>query len=202
VESIEVLEDAIAAYDGTVILVSHDRALLRALTTRIWILHERRMTEFAGGFAEWEEVSTSAPMPRRSAPRGTGAAAGHEHQRVRRLQERSAQGAAPGATGLEQAEARVTELESQVARVVAALEDPALYTRPTASPEPHAGAELETLKKTSMRRSNGGRRLTDSRSAVLVGSPSREWPTMQLAMIGLGRMGGNMVQRLLQGGPS
>src|SRR2546430_3259418 len=58
VESIEALEDAIEAYDGTVILVSHDRALLRALTTRIWILHERHMTEFAGGFAEWEEVST------------------------------------------------------------------------------------------------------------------------------------------------
>src|SRR2546430_1550647 len=57
VESIEALEDAIEAYDGTVILVSHDRALLRALTTRIWILHERRMTEFAGSFAEWEEVS-------------------------------------------------------------------------------------------------------------------------------------------------
>src|SRR5258706_12333124 len=57
VESIEALEDAIEAYDGTVILVSHDRALLRALTTRIWILHERHMTEFAGGFTEWEEVS-------------------------------------------------------------------------------------------------------------------------------------------------
>src|SRR5256885_4268190 len=58
VESIEALEDALEGYDGAVILVSHDRALLRALTTRIWILHERHMTEFAGGFAEWEEVST------------------------------------------------------------------------------------------------------------------------------------------------
>src|SRR5437588_182243 len=58
VESIEALEDALEGYDGAVILVSHDRALLRALTTRIWILHERHITEFAGGFAEWEEVST------------------------------------------------------------------------------------------------------------------------------------------------
>src|SRR5256885_11382728 len=85
VESIEALEDAIDAYDGTVILVSHDRALLRALTTRLWILHERRLTEFAGGFAEWEEVSRErahaaavsaaeeqalrrAPQPRPGAP--------------------------------------------------------------------------------------------------------------------------------------
>ena len=40
VESIEALEDAIEAFDGTVLLVSHDRALLRALTTRMWVLHE------------------------------------------------------------------------------------------------------------------------------------------------------------------
>jgi ATP-binding cassette subfamily F protein 3 len=34
VESIEALEDAIDQYDGSVLLVSHDRELLRALTTR------------------------------------------------------------------------------------------------------------------------------------------------------------------------
>ena len=39
VESIEALEDAIDEYDGTVLLVSHDRALLRALATRMWVLH-------------------------------------------------------------------------------------------------------------------------------------------------------------------
>src|SRR5712671_7925903 len=54
------------------------------------------------------------------------------------------------------------------------------------------------------RRRNRSRRLTDSRSAVLVGSPSpsviQGVATMQLAMIGLGRMGGNMVRRLAQGG--
>src|SRR5712691_6410331 len=149
VESIEALEDAVQAYDGKVILVSHDRALLRALTTRMWILHERRMTEFAGGFAEWEEVSTE-----RTHAAAVSAAAEqalrqvHEHQRVApptkkdpRKELRRAQ------QGLEQAEARVTELESQVARVVAALEDPALYTRPSGAAQARGlGAELETLK--------------------------------------------------------
>ncbi len=150
VESIEALEDAIEEYDGTVILVSHDRALLRTLTTRIWILHERHMTEFAGGFAEWEEVSTE---------RGHAAAVSaaeeqalrrvHEHQRVAppsksdprkdlRLAQRE----------LAEAEARVAELEAQVAKVVAALEDPALYTRPDGARTAHElGAQLETLKR-------------------------------------------------------
>src|SRR6266511_1346666 len=57
VESIEALEDAIEEYDGTVLLVSHDRALLRALTTRVWVLHEGRITDFPGSFEEWEVTS-------------------------------------------------------------------------------------------------------------------------------------------------
>src|SRR5256885_8288276 len=82
VESIEALEDAIDAYDGTVILVSHDRALLRALTTRLWILHERRLTEFAGGFAEWEEVSRErAHAAAVSAAEEQALRRGHAHQR-------------------------------------------------------------------------------------------------------------------------
>src|SRR5207244_12786637 len=146
VESIEALEDAIEAYDGTVILVSHDRALLRALTTRIWILHERRMTEFAGSFAEWEEVSTE----RAHAAAVTAA----EEQALRQVHERQRVAPSPKSDPrkdlrraqqeLEEAEARVAELEAQVAKVVAALEDPALYTRPDGTrAAPELGTPLE-----------------------------------------------------------
>jgi len=150
VESIEALEDAIEGYDGTVILVSHDRALLRALTTRIWILHDRKMTEFAGGFAEWEEVSAErAHAATVSAAEEQALRQVHEHQRVAppsksdpRKELRQAQ------RELAAAEAQVAELESQVALVVAALEDPALYTRPDgARTAGQLGAQLETLKR-------------------------------------------------------
>src|SRR5437762_14220397 len=57
VESIEALEDALERYDGTVILVSHDRELLRGLTGKLWVLHERHITEFNGRFAGWESVT-------------------------------------------------------------------------------------------------------------------------------------------------
>ena len=53
VETIEALEDAIEAFDGTVLLVSHDRALLRALVTRVWALRDGRIHDFPGTFAEW-----------------------------------------------------------------------------------------------------------------------------------------------------
>jgi len=150
VESIEALEDAIEGYDGTVILVSHDRALLRALTTRIWVLHERRMTEFAGGFAEWEDVS---------AERAHAAAVQNaEEQALRQVHERQRVAPAPkqdprkdlrrAQRELDEAEAAVVDLEAQVARVVAALEDPALYTRSEgAATARQLGSELEVLKR-------------------------------------------------------
>src|SRR5947208_1913305 len=149
VESIEALEDAIDGYDGTVILVSHDRALLRALTTRIWILHGRHMTEFAGGYAEWEEVSTERAH--------AAAVSAAEEQALRQVHERHRVAPSPKSDPrkdlrraqreLEEAEAAVAALESEVARVVAALEDPALYTRPDGAATARTlGAQLETLK--------------------------------------------------------
>ncbi|MDZ7629791.1 MAG: ATP-binding cassette domain-containing protein [Gemmatimonadaceae bacterium] len=54
VESIEALEDAIESYEGTVILVSHDRAFLRELSTRVWAFDGTRLRDFDGPFVEWE----------------------------------------------------------------------------------------------------------------------------------------------------
>jgi len=55
VENIEVLEDALDEYDGTVLLVSHDRAFLREVATRVWSFDGTRLTDFDGPFIEWEE---------------------------------------------------------------------------------------------------------------------------------------------------
>jgi ATP-binding cassette subfamily F protein 3 len=151
VESIEALEDAIGEYDGTVILVSHDRELLRTLTTRIWVLHDRHMTEFAGGFSEWEEVSAErAHAASVQAAEDQALRQVHERQRVAR----TAKSGDPSELlrrakrELAQAETAVEELEGQVAGVVAALEDPALYTRPEgAAKARQLGAQLETLKR-------------------------------------------------------
>jgi len=54
VENIEVLEDALAEYDGTVLLVSHDRAFLREVATRVWAFDGTRLVDFDGPFEEWE----------------------------------------------------------------------------------------------------------------------------------------------------
>ena len=54
VENIEVLEDALDEYDGSVLLVSHDRAFLREVATRVWWFDGTRLVDFDGPFIEWE----------------------------------------------------------------------------------------------------------------------------------------------------
>ena len=54
VENIEALEDALDEYEGTVLLVSHDRAFLREVATRVWYFDGNRLVDFDGPFIEWE----------------------------------------------------------------------------------------------------------------------------------------------------
>jgi ATP-binding cassette subfamily F protein 3 len=55
VENIEVLEDALDEYEGSVLLVSHDRAFLREVATRVWAFDGTHLTDFDGPFVDWEE---------------------------------------------------------------------------------------------------------------------------------------------------
>jgi ATP-binding cassette subfamily F protein 3 len=151
VESIEALEDAITEYEGTVVLVSHDRALLEALVTRVWILHEGRITDFDGTFAEWEIVSAERAHAARVAAaeeearlrveerRRTGSR--NDTRRDHQTQQRSAR------RRLEAAEARVETLERRLEEINLTLADPELYTRPGGSQSAaELGKEIETVK--------------------------------------------------------
>lgn len=132
VESIEALEDAIEAYPGTVLLVSHDRALLRALTTRVWVLHETRVTDFDGGFGEWEVASEErAHAARVAAAEEESLRRVHEKQKMRRQEAQTEQDRASvrqRKRAVEEAERRVEQLEREVGELTKALEDPDLYT--------------------------------------------------------------------------
>jgi ATP-binding cassette subfamily F protein 3 len=55
VENIEALEDALEEYEGSVLLVSHDRAFLREVATRVWWFDGPRLRDFDGPFVEWED---------------------------------------------------------------------------------------------------------------------------------------------------
>ena len=151
VESIEALEDAIERYDGTVMIVSHDRALLRALAERVWVLHDRHITTFDGSFGEWEVVS--AERAHAAQVKAAEEAAVHrmrERQTVDRrdTNRRGDRDALKKARReAESSEQQVTELEDTIARLTAALADPELYTTSDgAASATRLGVELDKAK--------------------------------------------------------
>lgn len=151
IESIEALEDALDEYEGTILLVSHDRALLRALTTRVWVLHEHHVTDFGGSFAEWEEQS-------RERAHAAGVAAAeeeslrrmHEKQAMKRKKIAGEKSRAPerdARRAAEKAERDVAQLEERVKQITALLTDPELYvTRDGIQRSTKLGAELDMTR--------------------------------------------------------
>jgi len=151
VESIEALEDAIDVYQGTVLLVTHDRELLRALSTRLWVLHDSRVTDFHGTFAEWEQVSIERDHAAR--------VRADEEEAVRRVQERrrtarhgetlrtTRQDARSAERQIAALERDIQRLEEQVQRITTALEDPELYVNSDGLARARAmGRDLEAAR--------------------------------------------------------
>jgi ATP-binding cassette subfamily F protein 3 len=56
IESREALEDALGAFQGAVLLVSHDRALLDAVGTRTVAIEQRTLQSYLGGWPEYVRV--------------------------------------------------------------------------------------------------------------------------------------------------
>ena len=62
-ESREALEAALEAFPGTILLVSHDRALLDAVAERTLAIEDRRLNSYEGGWAEYVSRREEKPKP-------------------------------------------------------------------------------------------------------------------------------------------
>jgi ATP-binding cassette subfamily F protein 3 len=70
-ESREALEAALEAFPGTVLLVSHDRALLDAVADRLLAIEDRRVVSYAGGWADYVRTQQEATAREPEAPAPT-----------------------------------------------------------------------------------------------------------------------------------
>jgi ATP-binding cassette subfamily F protein 3 len=59
----EILEEALAGFEGTVILVSHDRRFLEKTTTRLVSVRDGKAEVFQGGFRDWAASIAPPPAP-------------------------------------------------------------------------------------------------------------------------------------------
>jgi ATP-binding cassette, subfamily F, member 3 len=133
VESIEALEDAFEGFEGTVLLVSHDRELLRNTAMRVWSLENSRITDYNGTFEEWEELhSRQLADAERAAAEARAAQVERERAAERRRQneqQRTRNGPEKKALkkAAETAEAEVHRLEAEISDFQKQLENEALY---------------------------------------------------------------------------
>ncbi|HEX6748685.1 MAG TPA: ABC-F family ATP-binding cassette domain-containing protein [Longimicrobium sp.] len=130
-ESREVLEEAIQGYDGTVILISHDRAFLSGTATRVWSWNDGRFEDYPGGFDDWQEwaarrasdaaaSATASAAAKQAAAQSTAAAAKPSGGLSKNEQRRRE-------AELARLETRIHEIETRIAGIESALGDPALY---------------------------------------------------------------------------
>ncbi|MCU6498860.1 ATP-binding cassette domain-containing protein [Rugamonas sp. A1-17] len=77
IDTLELLEELLEDYPGTVFLVSHDRTFLDNVVTQVVVAEGNgKWREFVGGYSDWERVRSTAPaVPAKAAARAEPAAA-------------------------------------------------------------------------------------------------------------------------------
>ncbi len=118
VETLELLEELLSEFKGTILLVSHDRAFLDNLVTSTLVFEgQGRIGEYVGGFDDWQhyqqKMKQTAPdtrsvtrKPRTSAPKATG--------QKRKLSYKEQQELAKLPAMIEQLETEQQQLQQQV----------------------------------------------------------------------------------------
>jgi ATP-binding cassette subfamily F protein 3 len=118
----ETLEDALCAYEGTLITVSHDRYFLDRICTRLLVIEGRHVESHAGNYSDWrkrvhEQLPAAAPvLPKVEPPKPPSTStASREAEKQREREQRRL------ARRVETLEADVSKLEKELASVRADL---------------------------------------------------------------------------------
>jgi ATP-binding cassette subfamily F protein uup len=142
IETLDLLEELLMDYPGTVLLVSHDRAFINDVVTSTLVFEgDGRVNEYVGGYDDWLRQSrrksiatavpvkanekTSAPIPQKDKPRKLSFKEQHE---------------------LEVLPRRIEELDAEHQQIVAAMADPAFY-RDSGDKVSAGKARLEALEQ-------------------------------------------------------
>lgn len=112
----EVLQQVLEAFDGTILLVSHDRYLISRLATQVWELREGRLEVFPGTYAALQAArQQAAERASQKAPPQSSERNSYEAGKQIRAEERRR------ARAIAEAENRVHALEARLAELEQAL---------------------------------------------------------------------------------
>ncbi|MBY4896421.1 ATP-binding cassette domain-containing protein [Cupriavidus sp. AU9028] len=153
IETLELLEELLQDYDGTVFLVSHDRAFLdNVVTSTIAWEGDAQWREYVGGYSDWQQHSArSAQAQKNAAEKGVadrGAAEKKPAEEARKDVREGRDGRGANRTvklsykeqrELDGLPEQIAALEAEQKTIGAALEDGSLYVS-----EPEKAAQMAT----------------------------------------------------------
>ena len=119
----ESLEEALKAFDGTLLFVSHDRYFIRALAGKIFELEGGTLTCFSGGYDDFTAYKTTAKEPTQRIPAPTVPEKTEQKSTYYRSKEERAADARKR-TRINQIEKEIAALESEENELNASLADP------------------------------------------------------------------------------
>jgi len=140
-DTLDLLQEVLGEYEGTVLIVSHDRDFLDRLTTSVIAVEgEGRVAEYPGGYSDYlmqrpapvtkVEARAEKPKPVERAPRVVVGLSGKERKELADLP------------------AKIAALEKEIATIDAALHDPDFYARDAAKFQ--KASELLAAKKQTL----------------------------------------------------
>ncbi|HEY1426149.1 MAG TPA: ABC-F family ATP-binding cassette domain-containing protein [Caulobacteraceae bacterium] len=157
IDSRHALLDALNDYEGAVVLITHDRALMEMVADRLWLTADGTVSPFDGDIEDYARLVLDRARQAAKAPAGRDAPPQPPPAR------RAASAAGPLKRKLEAAEAALARETTLLAELDAALADPALYRAD--------GAEAARLTE---RRTRLAERLTRAEAAWLAAAEAYE----------------------------
>jgi len=137
IDSRAALAEAINAFPGAVIMVSHDRYLIEACADRLWVVADQAVTNYEGDIDDYRRMILSARGSRSgtrdgNAARDNGVDKPQRGRTVRR---------GPLKQRISQAEAEIARISEIIAKIDTALALPDLFTR-----DPKQAAQLSKAR--------------------------------------------------------
>ena len=131
IDSLELLEETLENYPGTIILVSHDRRFLDDVVTQVlapvnWARPDGRWMEFVGGYEDWVRQRPPLPEPAAAAKPAKEKAAAHAARPARREQLRMSY---KENKELEELPARIEALEAEQNALMLRMSEPDYFKR-------------------------------------------------------------------------
>jgi len=124
IETLEVLEDLLLDYDGTLLLVSHDRAFLNNIVTSTLILDGTgNVSEYVGGYDDWRKQTEQIPAPQ-TKPNSDPIPREEPKAEAKRLARKLSYNEK---RELEELPGRIEMLEAEQHQLTVKMEDPAFY---------------------------------------------------------------------------